>query len=154
MRQNDSVLITASLDTDVACTTLHEILSDLGRYPEWLDIVARAKSVPAVEDDAGPAWMVDLVGQVGPFRRSKRLRMVRDVSRRGERAVFTRHEVDGASHSPWSLSVDLHSPRSGSTIVSVELYYGGRLWMPILDRVLSEEIRRSKPRLVALAHAA
>ena len=148
------MLITATLDTDVACTTLHEILSDLGRYPEWLDIVARAEPTPGVEGDAGPAWMVDLVGQVGPFRRSKRLRMVREVSRRAERVEFGRREVDAASHSPWSLSVDLHSPRSGSTTVSVELYYGGRLWVPILDRVLSEEIRRSKPRLVALAHAA
>lgn len=148
------MLITASLDTDVSCTTLHEILCDLGRYPEWLDIVARAVPSAAAEGDAGPAWSVDLVGQVGPFRRSKRLRMVRDISRRGERVRFVRHEIGARSHSPWSLSVDLHSARSGSTTVSVELYYGGRLWVPVLDRVLSEEIRRSKPRLVALAHAA
>jgi hypothetical protein len=148
------VLISASLETDLSCTSLHDVLADLARYPEWLDIVARATPADAVDGDAGPAWLVDLRGQVGPFRRSKRLRMVRETSRRCERVRFVRREVDRASHSPWTLSVDLHSPRSGATNVSVELYYGGRLWVPVLDRVLRDEIERSKPRLVALAGAA
>jgi hypothetical protein len=32
----------------------------------------------------------------------------------------------------------------------MRLHYGGRLWMPVLDRLLSEEIERSRPRLLAL----
>ncbi len=145
------MLISASLDTELSCTALHDVLADLGRYPEWLEIVRRAEPADPAEGDVGPAWFVDLQGQVGPFRRSKRLRMVREVSRRCERVRFDRREVDGASHSPWTLSVDLHSARTGATTVAVELYYGGRLWVPVLDRVLRDEIERSKPRLVALA---
>ena len=151
---NDRVLISASLETDVACPALHEVLADLGRYPEWLDIVARAEPAESTDGDLGPAWLVDLQGQIGPFRRSKRLRMVRDVSRVCERVQFVRHELGTSSHSPWTLSVDLHSPRSGTTNLSVQLYYGGRLWVPVLDRVLRDEIERSKPRLVELARAA
>jgi hypothetical protein len=32
----------------------------------------------------------------------------------------------------------------------MNLHYGGSLWLPILDRLLSDEIERSRPRLVAL----
>ena len=30
----------------------------------------------------------------------------------------------------------------------MRLHYGGRLWMPALDRLLADEIERSRPRLL------
>ena len=32
----------------------------------------------------------------------------------------------------------------------MRLHYGGRLWMPALDRLLADEIERSRPRLLEL----
>ena len=80
--------------------------------------------------------------------------LVRDVSRSCEAVQFVRHELGSSAHSPWTLSLEMYSPRSGATNISVQLYYGGRLWVPVLDRVLRDEIERSKPRLVELARAA
>ena len=37
----------------------------------------------------------------------------------------------------------------GGTRLTMRLHYGGRLWMPVLDRLLSDEIERSRPRLLA-----
>jgi hypothetical protein len=34
------------------------------------------------------------------------------------------------------------------------LHYGGSLWMPLLDRLLSDEIERSRPRLLTVLGAA
>ncbi len=31
----------------------------------------------------------------------------------------------------------------------MRLHYGGRLWLPVLDRLLTDEIERSRPRLLA-----
>jgi hypothetical protein len=31
----------------------------------------------------------------------------------------------------------------------MRLHYGGRLWMPVLDRLLADEVERSRPRLLA-----
>jgi len=36
----------------------------------------------------------------------------------------------------------------------MRLHYGGSLWVPMLDRVLRDEIERSRPRLVAEAQRA
>jgi hypothetical protein len=32
----------------------------------------------------------------------------------------------------------------------MQLHYGGGLWGPVLERILGDEIERSKPRLLAL----
>lgn len=155
--------VTATLAADVPIDALFDVVADLGTYPEWLDIVGRAEPVEAhTGDDGAPedaAWLVDLKGQVGPFRRSKRLRMVRasfdDPDASGRASVrFERRELDGRSHSDWVLSAELTRPAEGAPPeLRMRLHYGGNLWVPLLDRVLADEIERSRPRLVAFVEA-
>jgi hypothetical protein len=138
--------VTATLDAPCAPADLHPWLDDLGRYPEWLDIVPRAVPAEPHGDDVGPAWSVDLRG---PFARATRLRMVRTVSQAPRHARFERVEHDGRQHSAWVLDAEVAETVEGSRL-TMRLHYGGRLWMPVLDRLLSEEIERSRPRLLAL----
>ena len=144
--------LTARLVADVPPTTLLEVVSDLGTYPDWLDIVEAAVTAPTDPGDAGPAWEVTLRGQIGPLRRLKRLRMVRTESSEQGRVRFERSEVDGRSHSPWVLTagVEVDDP----VVLEMSLHYGGSLWVPMLDRLLREEIERSKGRLVEVVRRA
>ena len=81
-------------------------VDDLGRYPSWLGIVERAEpEAPAADGEV--AWTVDLRGKVGPFARSKRLRMVRTARTEPTRAVFERRETDGRHHSAWLLEAEV-----------------------------------------------
>jgi hypothetical protein len=120
------------------------VVSDLGTYPAWLDIVPRA-----VPTDDG-AWQVDLRGRLGPFARSKRLRMVRTVAEAPALAVFERAEVDGREHSPWVLRAEVAAAGDGGSVLTMRLHYGGSLFGPVLERVLGDTIERSRPRLLAL----
>ncbi len=122
-------------------------VDDLTRYPHWLDIVPRAEPVAAHGDDVGPAWSVDLRGRLGPFARAKRLRMVRTVHDPDRHARFERVEHDGRQHSSWVLDAEVAETPDGSRL-TMRLHYGGRLWMPALDRMLADEIERSRPRLL------
>jgi hypothetical protein len=140
--------VTATLDAPCSPSDLFPWIDDLARYPSWLDIVPRAVAVAAHPDDPGPAWSVDLRGRLGPFARAKRLRMVRTVADVPHRVRFERAEHDGRQHSPWVLDAEL-APAEGGTRLTMQLHYGGRLWMPVLDRLLTDEIERSRPRLLA-----
>ncbi len=139
--------VTAQLATGVRPEELFSELEDLSAYPEWLEIVTRAVPTDKVAGDPGPAWLVDLRGQLGPLRRSKRLRMVRRVHNPPHRVHFTRRELDGRSHSPWSLTADV-APTDAGASLEMRLHYGGGLWVPLLDKLLGDEIERSKPRLL------
>ena len=139
--------IVATLDAPCAPEVLFDWVDDLGRYPDWLDIVPRAVPVEAHHDDVGPAWSVDLRGRLGPFARSKRLRMVRTAREAGSHARFERVEHDGREHSSWVLDALVGATADGSRL-TMSLHYGGRLWMPVLDRLLADEIERSRPRLL------
>ncbi len=141
--------MTASLDTDVAPDVLFDVVSDLGTYPQWLDIVGRAVLDDSDPGDPGDAWSVDLRGQLGPLRRSKRLRMVRSRAEPDRLAVFERRELDDRDHSDWVLQARIEPSASGS-LLEMRLHYGGSMWMPLLDRLLADEIERSQPRLLAL----
>ena len=147
--------ITASLHTVLDGERIFAVVNDLGTYPRWLDIVGRAVPTAAdpAGDDPGPAWLIDLRGQLGPLRRSKRLRMVRSSGGSTSEVRFDRRELDGRDHSPWVLEATLKaSDRPGQVIaLTMRLHYGGSLWVPLLDRVLRDEIERSKPRLVTVA---
>ena len=74
------------------------VVRDLATYPHWLGLVEGAAG------DGGGAWRVDLVGKLGPLRRSKRVRMKR-VMDDPDRVVFERAELDGRDHSLWRLTV-------------------------------------------------
>lgn len=139
--------VTATLDAPHPPEAVFLWVDDLALYPEWLDIVPRAVPAAAHPDDAGPAWSVDLRGRLGPFARAKRLRMVRTRSEAPTRARFERVEHDGREHSPWVLDAEV-VPAGDGCRLTMRLHYGGRLWMPALDRVLAEEINRSRPRLL------
>ena len=141
--------VTAELDAPCPPDVLFAWVSDLGRYPQWLDIVPRA--VP-LDDGAQepPAWSVDLRGRLGPFARSKRLRMERTVcDADAGRARFERREQDGRSHSPWVLTADVAATADGGSRLTMHLHYGGGLFGPVIERLLSDEIERSRPRLLA-----
>ena len=163
-------MVAMDVDADLTCTSpphrVFETIADLGTYPDWLDIVTRAEPVPAGPDDDGaPAWSVDLRGQVGPLRRTKRLRMVRTRVDQDHHVRFERREVDGRQHSPWVLSATVEPVGSGTglpgasgtglpgasgTVLTMRMHYGGRLWVPVLDRLLAQEIEHSRTRLAVL----
>jgi hypothetical protein len=118
-------------------------VSDLERYPSWLEIVPRATAA----DDG--SWAVDLRGKLGPLARTKRLRMVRTVLDAPHRATFERAELDGRQHSPWRLVATVEPVEAGARL-QMSLHYGGGLFQPVVDRLLRDEIERSRVRLLAL----
>lgn len=124
---------------------MFDVVSDLTTYPHWLDIVAAATPVDDL-DGSEAAWTVDLRGQMGPLRRSKRLRMVRTASVRPTEVRFERSETDGRRHSSWVMTSVIR-PGGATCEVDVTLHYGGQLWIPLLDRLLADEIDRSRDRL-------
>jgi hypothetical protein len=140
--------VTATLDAPCSREELYEWVADLERYPKWLDIVPRA--VPANDGGDTPAWTIDLRGRLGPFARSKRLRMVRTRHDAPAAVVFERRERDGRSHSPWLLEATVAEADEGGSRLTMHLHYGGGLWGPLVERLLSDEIERSRPRLLAL----
>jgi len=115
------------------------MVDDLARYPQWMGLVHEAVVV-----DAG-VWVVELRARVGPFARSKRLRMERVVCDEPQHVRFERREVDGANHGTWVLDARLSGTET--TDLRVELRYGGRLWSAVVERVLRDEVERSKARL-------
>ena len=144
--------VTADLVAPCEPEALFEWVDDLERYPGWLDIVPRAVPVDPHPDDPGPAWSVDLRGRLGPFARSKRLRMVRTRHDRPREVRFERLEHDGRQHSPWTLQATVTPAPDGQdgSVLTMRMHYGGSLVGPVVERLLADEIRRSKPRLLTL----
>jgi uncharacterized protein YndB with AHSA1/START domain len=118
-------------------------VADLATYPRWLGIVQAAEPVAD-----GEAWSVELGARLGPFRRTKRVRMVRTVCDQPVAVRFERVEDDGRAHSPWVLRADL-APTGAGTELTMHLHYGGSGWLPGLDLVLGQEVRRAGARLAA-----
>ncbi len=140
--------MTAELDAPCAPADLFAWVEDLARYPDWLDIVPRAEATDLHDGDPGPAWLVDLRGRIGPLARSKRLRMVRVAHESDRTVAFERRELDGRRHSPWRLDATVEAAGEGSRL-TMHLHYGGSLFGPVLERLLGDEIERSRPRLLA-----
>jgi len=134
---------------DLACdpSTLFGAVDDLVAYPSWLDLVTSA-------EPSGPgAWRVVLAARVGPFRRSKTLRMVRTAhTPPGDdvpgRVRFERAEQDGRQHASWVLDCTVQALGEGSRL-SMELRYDGGLFGPVLEPVLAEQISRGRAKLEA-----
>lgn len=141
--------LTATLDAECPPEAMYDWVGTLDTYDRWLEIVPRTEPAPAMPDDPGPAWFVTLRGRLGPLARSKRLRMVRTSDRAPECAVFERRETDGRDHSAWVLTATVSSDGPTSTL-TMDLHYGGSLWVPLLDRLLTSEIEASRERLRAL----
>jgi Polyketide cyclase / dehydrase and lipid transport len=141
--------LVADLDAPVPPVVVFPWVDDLGRYPEWLEIVTRAEPADPVDPTV---WLVDLRARLGPLARSKRLRMRRTLHRPWSEVVFERDEIDGRSHAPWRLSATVEPADGGSRLV-MRLHYGGGLWGPVIERLLADEVERSRPRLLALLAA-
>lgn len=119
------------------------LVDDLAAYPEWMDLVHDVEEVSPTDGDR--TWNVELQAQVGPFARSKRLRMVRTVHDPEHRVVFERAEVDGRRHSPWVLAatLDPDGVDRGEVRLTMTLTYGGNLWTgAVLQRVLDDHVER------------
>jgi hypothetical protein len=147
----------ASLDADCTPEVLFEWVGSLDTYDRWLEIVPRATPAEPVDGDPGPAWHVTLRGRLGPLARSKRLRMVRTEHAAPSAdapglAVFERRETDGRDHATWRLTATVEPTATGGRLV-MDLHYGGSLWVPLLDRVLTSEIEASRRRLRALVES-
>ena len=143
----------AALEAPCSPAELFSWVADLTTYPRWLDIVPRAESAASATGDPGPAWQVDLRGRIGPFARSKRLRMVRAVLDEPTSVTFERRERDGRSHSPWVLRATVEASADGASRLLMHLHYGGGLWGPVVERLLGDEIERSRPRLLACVNS-
>ena len=136
------------------------LVDDLSAYPAWMDLVHDVQEVVAQDVSAAGeqrVWEVELQAQVGPFARSKRLRMVRTVHEPGRRVVFERAEIDGRRHSTWILAATLdadsrpESSRDGGAKLTMSLTYGGNLWTgAVLQRVLDDHVERGAAALCAL----
>ena len=134
---------------------LFDVVADLGTYPHWLDVVDAADQSP----DAPDTWLVTLKARVGPFSRSKRLRMVRtDLSDSAVR--FERRELDGKDHSRWTLEASVGEPQnSGNDVAATQtlmasevhlaLEYDGAMWSGMLDGVLNAAAERATKKLQA-----
>ena len=126
-------------------------VATLEQYPYWLRLVHDAR--PESSGDL-PSWSVELRAQVGPFARSKQLRMVRQVYEPDRLVEFVRAEIDGKQHARWSLRVEVEPNSNDGSTVTMHLAYEGALWTGgLLDRVLDEEIRRGRTGLTALVSA-
>ena len=137
--------VRASLDADVNSQTMFSVVRDLETFPKWLDLVHRAN--PADMQGDLPAWDVELRAKIGPFARSKRLRMVRTIDQQPTRVVFERTELDRKKHAPWVLTCEV-SELEGSCLLNVRLHYGGSLFDGgVIERVLADHIESGKAKL-------
>jgi hypothetical protein len=140
--------VTAGMEAHCGPHELFAWVEDLSRYPEWLDIVPRAVPADSHPDDPGPAWSVDLRGQLGPLARSKRLRMVRTVHEVPNLVQFERMEHDGRRHAAWLLKAEVSELSADASLLTMHLHYGGSLGGAVVEKLLADEIDRSRPRLL------
>ena len=127
---------------------LFEQVATLDQYPPWMRLVHRVE--PLAADDGRPAWWVELRARVGPFARSKQLRMVRTVCEPDRRARFERIQPDDREHAQWILDATVRDAAAGS-VLTMHLGYSGELWSAsVLGRILDDEVRRGTEALSAM----
>lgn len=144
--------IVRELVAPVPAAALFRHVGDLGMYPAWMPLIHDVQ--PLADDaDGAPVWSVELRATVGPFARSKRLRMRRTRHDIDQLAVFERSEDDDRQHSPWILRAALVPTvgETAETTLTMTMIYGGSLWAgPVLERVLDDQVRRGSEALLAL----
>ena len=133
---------------NASAAELFDQIATLDRYPAWMRLVHRVTPMPP--DDLGPAWWVELRARVGPFTRSKQLRMVRTEFADNEHVRFERVEHDERDHAEWILIGDVAEADAGAEL-TMHLEYTGDMWsMNVLGRILDDEVRRSTATLANL----
>jgi hypothetical protein len=146
------VEIVRELLAPTAASTLFAYVDDLAAYETWMPMIHDVVRL-ADGPNANPAWSVELRAEVGPFARSKRLRMERTTHERDRLAVFERMEDDGRDHSAWILRAELTAldEEAPLTTLTMSMTYGGSLWGgAILQRVLDDQIRQGSDALLDL----
>ena len=144
--------VVATVDAPVGVEKLFDVVADLATYPQWLSIVHQV-TVESIGSDGMSAWQVELRGRVGPFARSKRLRMVQSVCDSPSIVVFERRETDGRKHSPWVLTAQVEATGFGATL-TVNLHYGGTLFAGgVLERLLADQITQGRERILTVLQA-
>lgn len=134
--------------TGASASTLFEQIAALDHYPAWMRLVHTVE--PLAPDEGRPAWWVELRARVGPFTRSKQLRMVRTEHVLDERVRFERVQHDDREHAQWILAGEV-AQAAGGAMLTMHLEYTGDLWsMNVLGRILDDEVRRSVAALTSL----
>ena len=130
------------VDVNLPCSAkeLWPFIDDLAQYPSWMGLVH------TVVPEGERVWQVELRGKIGPFARSKRLRMIQVETSEPHHIRFERQENDGRSHSDWVLDAQVTEVGSASTL-NMTLRYSGRLFSSVVERALHDEIEASKQRL-------
>ena len=144
--------VTATVEAPVGVEKLFSVVADLATYPQWLGIVHQVTAEGSRSGNSS-AWLVELRGKVGPFARSKRLRMVQSICESPNIVKFERRETDGRKHSPWVLTAHVGATSVGS-VLTVDLHYGGTLFNGgVLERLLADQIVQGRERLLTVLQA-
>ena len=144
--------VTATVEAPVGVEKLFSVVADLTTYPQWLGIVHQVTAESTGSSETS-AWLVELRGKVGPFARSKRLRMVQSTCESPNIVKFERRETDGRKHSPWVLTAQVGATSVGS-MLTVDLHFGGTLFAGgVLERLLADQIVQGRERLLAVLQA-
>jgi hypothetical protein len=127
-------------------------IEDLPSYPEWHGMVKRV-----VPD--GNGWLVDLGAKMGPFSKSKRVRLERAPAEDGDApglVRFVRVELDRDDYGRWELqgTVDPPTGEGPCTLRFRLLYDGTSPLASMLEPFLKAETHRSADRLRARMRAA
>lgn len=122
-------------------------IEDLPSYPTWHGMVKK------VEAD-GDGWSVDLGAKVGPFTKSKRVRLVRAPAEAGDApglVRFVRVEKDRDDYGHWELHGTVDPPAGeGPCMLRFRLLYDGTSPLAsMLEPFLKAETHRSADRLRA-----
>jgi hypothetical protein len=137
-------------DFDAPLESVLAWVCDLSVFPQWTRVLHRVEEEPSPVDSPR-AWQVELRGKIGPFARSKRLRMVQVPTSEPGHLRFERRELDGVDHGVWRLDVRVHQVHpSARCDLSAVFEYEGRLWSGAIERLLRDEIDSSKRRLTDL----
>ena len=168
--------IEASLTTSASVEAVLAHVDDLAAYPKWMSLV---HSATRVADAPESTWNVELRASVGPFARSKRLRLVRTAYDHGDatlgtthggdvrRIVFERRETDGRTHAMWRLTVVVTggganagtmptaptvptAATGGGTNLVMQLHYDGRFFVGVVESILQQHIDAGRKRLSEL----
>ena len=142
--------VTANVDVPVSVEILFSYISELKNYEAWLEMVHSVNSISDVSSTSYDldTWIVELRARLGPFARSKRLRMVRKICEAPNCVVFERAENDGRSHSAWVLSATVSETEKGSSL-QMNLHYSGSLFTGgLLERALADQIEQGREKLI------
>ncbi len=136
------ISLEAALDATPA--TVLAAVSDLPGYPIWHGMVKR------VESD-GDGWLVDLGARLGPFTRTKRVRMVRSDDEAGDpgQIRFVRAERDRADYGEWEMLAAVE-PATGEGPCTLRFRLraeGSSPLIGMLEPLLRAETDRSADRL-------